>query len=968
MPDLSGALGSESPTNRGDSSGPVDSAAEAFATKYGEGAGGPSAPASAQSASDATLYSGDVFPGNLSRMESTHRGGAGAGASPGAGASLASIYYDWQEHAKGGLGTVYKAIDKQLKRKVAIKEVQRRFENNASLSQLFLQEAEITGGLEHPGIVPIYGLGSHPDGRAFYAMRFIQGKTLDQEIRDFYAEGGPIEGPRAVRFRDLIVRFIGVCQAIAYAHNRGVLHRDLKPQNIMLGQYGETLVVDWGLAACLGRVLSGEATADQEPLVPFSSIALAQQRGVSGTPAFMSPEQASGKVAELGPECDVYGLGATLYTLLSGKPPFNTDKETLDRVRLGAFPAPRSLRPDCPKALEAICLKAMTLRPHDRYPNAVALAADLQRWLADEPVSAYPEPLPERAARWVRRNKSLFIAGVGALALAAIGFAIFSAVIAAQKAETEKQRVLAVENGELATKEQKRAEGALDLAKSALGQTSGVLDQMSGHVIEDWLARQKELTPEQRQFLERIALEYKALAQRKGADDPDQLGEVAKANRRLGDIYRLLGRPTESEEKLTAAIEFAKRAAAASPKPEYDHLQALALSARGRVRFEMKQDAKAAESDWREALVLRQKLVDGNPTNPEYRRVSASARNNLAIYLKSQNRLEEGEREAETAVQAATRLADEFPKEPLYRRDLATQLVNLGELRGLGEKPKAEEALDRALELHRKLAAEHPREPDYRRRLADNLDAVGVQRARKGNWKDALTSVAEAASIYRKLADEYRSVPDYALGFVRASLNRAEYALRADQPAAVTAALSELEPLLKRAEALGLPESARLRSGAHAVSGMAATKAGKPATPDFRAAAMALIPSDEKSPATAEMRGELLAAANRWAAAAIAENSHAGAADAAEILVKHATKPDEILLAASLLVRCMSISGPDAPPEQVADKYADRAIDLLSKLISEGQVKAEQVEATPEFAPLLARPGVKKQLQDVGKK
>ncbi|HVJ79534.1 MAG TPA: protein kinase, partial [Planctomycetia bacterium] len=221
-PAESSALGSESPTRA------VDSAMEAFATKYGEASAAPSEPASAPVVSDATLYSDDAFPANLSRMESTHRGVGAAGGSLGVGASLASTYYDWQEHAKGGLGTVYKAIDKQLRRKVAIKEVQRRFENNASLAQLFLHEAEITGGLEHPGIVPVYGLGTHPDGRAFYAMRFIQGDTLDEAIREFYAQGGPIEGPRLVRFRELITSFIAVCQALAYAHSRGVLHRDLK--------------------------------------------------------------------------------------------------------------------------------------------------------------------------------------------------------------------------------------------------------------------------------------------------------------------------------------------------------------------------------------------------------------------------------------------------------------------------------------------------------------------------------------------------------------------------------------------------------------------------------------------------------------------------------------------------------------------------------------------------------------------
>src|SRR5262249_7865960 len=158
-------------------------------------------------------------------------------------------------HAKGGLGEVFVALDSELNREVALKEIQPRFADHPEARTRFLLEAEITGGLAHPGIVPVYGLGHYADGRPFYAMRFIQGDSLQDAITRLHQAEVPDRDPgeRTLALRGLLGRFIDVCEAVAYAHSRGVLHRDLKPGNVMLGKFGETLVVDWGLAKTVGQ-------------------------------------------------------------------------------------------------------------------------------------------------------------------------------------------------------------------------------------------------------------------------------------------------------------------------------------------------------------------------------------------------------------------------------------------------------------------------------------------------------------------------------------------------------------------------------------------------------------------------------------------------------------------------------------------------------------------------------------------
>ncbi len=221
------------------------------------------------------------------------------------------------------------ALDEELNREVALKEIQGKHADNLESRSRFLIEAEVTGGLEHPGIVPVYGLGQYPDGRPYYAMRFIRGQSLKEAAALFHkadaANPNRDPGAREIELRQLLNHVLNVCNAMAYAHARGVIHRDLKPANIMLGAFGETLVVDWGLAKTLNETaFPALEEPSMPPLRPLSGSVRSETLYGStiGTPQFMSPEQAAGLLDEMGPPSDIYSLGATLYAVLTGEPPF----------------------------------------------------------------------------------------------------------------------------------------------------------------------------------------------------------------------------------------------------------------------------------------------------------------------------------------------------------------------------------------------------------------------------------------------------------------------------------------------------------------------------------------------------------------------------------------------------------------------------------------------------------------------
>jgi tetratricopeptide (TPR) repeat protein/tRNA A-37 threonylcarbamoyl transferase component Bud32 len=333
-------------------------------------------------------------------------------------------------HARGGLGAIFVALDLELNREVALKQILGTHADDPISRARFLLEAEVTGRLEHPGIVPVYGMGRYADGRPYYAMRFIRGDGFNEAIDQFHADQTLKQNPgrRSLAFRELLGRFLDVCNAIQYAHSRGVLHRDIKPANIIVGKYGETLVVDWGLAKATGKAdpgagelgLSSSSDRGSAETLPGSTL---------GTPAYVSPEQAAGNIEALGPRSDVYSLGATLYGLLTGKAPFaGKALEILSRVRRGEFPPPRQLESSIDRALEAVCLKAMALKPEDRYHTCKALADDIESWMADEPVTAWREPMARRLRRWARRNRAPMAAAVVALVAGVVSLAVVTGV------------------------------------------------------------------------------------------------------------------------------------------------------------------------------------------------------------------------------------------------------------------------------------------------------------------------------------------------------------------------------------------------------------------------------------------------------------------------------------------------------------------------------------------------------------
>jgi len=469
-------------------------------------------------------------------------------------------------HKEGGLGEVYLARDSQLHRIVALKRIKHTKAADKDKRDRFVVEAEITGRLEHPCIVPVYSLGTFDDGRPFYAMRFIRGDNLEAAIDQFHQDeqAGRDAGARTLALQKLRRRFLDVCNAIAYAHSRGVVHRDLKPGNIMLGQYGETLVVDWGLAKSVGRPepVPASATLDDRTLVPESGSDRRRsvQGDLLGTPAYMSPEQAAGRIDQLGPASDVYSLGATLYCLLTGSAPFEKQApaELLPKVQQGAFAPPRQVQGWIDPALEAICLKAMKTDPAQRYATPRALADDVEHWLADEPVGAYKEPLVTRAKRWMRQHPSRVTAAAVLLLSTVVGLTIGTLLLNRKNFLLAQQTQRAENASKEADRQRQNADAMFRDARSAV-------DTYLTNVSEEDLLKEDRLKPSRKKLLT-LALNYYEDFIKQRTNDPTVRRDLAKAYFRASSInWFITGADGEGQAQATRAAQLYGEMIAESP-------------------------------------------------------------------------------------------------------------------------------------------------------------------------------------------------------------------------------------------------------------------------------------------------------------------------------------------------------------------------------------------------------------------
>ncbi len=724
-------------------------------------------------------------------------------------------------HARGGLGTVDIALDDELNREVALKRILDQHADDPSSRHRFMLEAEITGGLEHPGIVPVYGLGRYADGRPYYAMRFIRGDSLKTTIAEFHENAGTAVD-RSLALRRLLKRFLDVCNAVDYAHARGVVHRDLKPANIIVGKYGETLVVDWGLAKALGRDDSG---AEERALRPSSgggsSDTLPGQ--AIGTPAYMSPEQARGELEAIGPKSDVYSLGVTLYCLIVGKAPFEGGDlaELLQNVQRGDFIPPRRHDPAIDSAVEAIVLKAMALKPDDRYASCRALAEDLERWLADERVHAHREPWTRTLVRRLTRHRTSVTAAAAALLVGMAALAAF----AAEKSRTNG--VLDRKNGELTESNKKlidsneklsAANDALEVqrrrAQMNLDEAIKAIRKFRDTVAEEPVLKNDPAFEDLRKALLKGPLSFFRGLRERLRDDPDTgheaAGRLAEAAKELGLLSDEIGDKQDALRSFQECLAVLERSAvgetaslplrreqaitlgriadilATTGRPDQ------AIEAYGRVRTMLqeviREDPEATlprdnlasclkglaftlsrvgQQDkalpvYEEALAIRQGLAEADPENPVRKRELALVHNDLGTLFTFTGKSAEALAAYQRAIAVLRPLAAEDPENLTLQRELGGTLFNAGNAL------KAPLQLDMALETHEqarvvreKLAAASPTNIGYQRDLAASHNNIGLVLNTMGRPDDSLKSFEKALGIREKLARANPTVNEF---------------------------------------------------------------------------------------------------------------------------------------------------------------------------------------------------------------
>jgi serine/threonine protein kinase/phage tail protein X len=700
------------------------------------------------------------------------------------GSTPASRFRRLRPHAKGGLGEVSVAHDTELNREVALKEIQDHHADRPESRSRFLVEAEITGGLEHPGIVPVYSLGADATGRPYYAMRFIEGETLSRSIARFHDRSTKATpGDRILAFQKLLRRFLDVCNAVHYAHSRSVLHRDLKPDNIMVGDFGETLVVDWGLAKAAGKS-DTTLTDGSRPLIPSSgsgSVETIQGHAI-GTPAFMSPEQAVGALDQLGPTTDVYSLGATLYALLTGKPPFAiTDDERglndvgpiLSRVSRGEFPHPRAVDPSIARPLEAICLKAMSLAPADRYPTPRALAEDLEHYLADEPVSAHPETFAAKLARWTRRHKSATLSAAAALiVIAAVStlafFVVRKALTAEQTALADRTTALSAEQTALVAQKKATAAAEHDRARAEARETMAVdaIKKFEKAVIDNSQLKDDPRLKPLRDTLLREPLQFsknlRELLMADGDTRPQSLRRLAEVCFSLGRTTAAIGNQEDAATAFAESLTIFERLARENPSvTKYQNDLATHHNNIGNLQSATGRSDLALKSYGR-ALEIGERLARENPSVAAYQSGLATSHGNLGLLQGATGRADLALKSYGRALEIRERLARENPSVTQHQSGLATTHTNLGNLEmETGHAGLALKSYSLAVEILERLARENPLVTEYQSTLAKSQFNIGLLQSGIDQKGVALKSYGHAMEIFERLARDNPSVADY---------------------------------------------------------------------------------------------------------------------------------------------------------------------------------------------------------------
>jgi len=668
------------------------------------------------------------------------------------------------ELARGGMGRILHARDRRLGRPVVVKEL---LAQNPRAAARFVREAALTARLQHPGIVPIYEAGTWEDGAPFYAMKLVEGRSLGETISD------------AASLRDrlaLLPNMVAAADALAYAHSRRVIHRDLKPANVIVGAYGETVVIDWGL----GKDLTVEA--DEDPLLATSTEgdeSLTVVGSAMGTPAYMPPEQARG--LDVDETADVYALGAMLYHLLSGQRPYTgTQAKSADAALAAVAAAPPKplavLAPDAPPDLLAIVDKAMARKRIQRYQTAGELAEDLKRYATGQLVGAHRYSMWDLLRRWVGRHRTSMVVAVAAAVALIAGGLVSVQRIRAERTTAEEQRQLAEQNRE-------EVEGLLDFMLSDLrsklepiGKLE-VLDMVAEQAV-DYYGR-RPLDDEEADETHKRATALATFADvlwRQGERDAAlvhfrsalalrrQLVEQAPSNTdwkfglshilfKLGDMLYAAG---EIENAL-AHYEESQRVREELAAREPDHYGFQHALAAGEERLgnvhQSRGEMDQAFERFQKALAILEGLTKRKPDDRDTRRDLAAVQSSLAYVLQVRGDVKGALGRYRSALKILDQLVRDDPGRPAWQHDLAILHTNVGDIENaLGRLEPALGEYRAALVMLERLGARDPRNAAWQRDLAAAHSKVGLAEQLRGDLDVALAAQRRAAAIREELS------------------------------------------------------------------------------------------------------------------------------------------------------------------------------------------------------------------------
>jgi serine/threonine-protein kinase len=700
----------------------------------------PVRPATLVGGPDRTVPLGAETPAVRAGSASTAKSaGAKRRKDPLGGKTVVAGYEILGELGRGGMGVVYKARQPGANRIVALKMVLASGHAGTEALVRFRLEAEAIAQLQHPHIVQLYEVGQEDDC-PFFSLEFIDGESLSRKI-----ENTP-QSPRAAA--RVVER---LAEGMHFAHQRGIIHRDLKPANILLTKDGVPKITDFGLAKRF------EDRGD----------AHTRTGAIMGTPSYMAPEQAQGRTKHSGPAADIYSLGAILYDMLTGRPPFRgtTLLETLQQVQSVEPVPPMRLQPSLPADLQTICLKALEKEPDKRYRTAGELAEDLRRFQAGEPILARPTPWYERGWKWARRRPAL----AGLVAVSVLGFLSLLTLGALwldsdrRASETERlaadQRAASAREKEELARQSEREQIALrKAAERNFQRAKAAVDQMLSEVGQERLRYIPQMEKVRRDLLKKAKAFYdEFLAEQSAA--ADIRWEAGLAQERVGDILEMLGEHHEAAKAYDSALGLMDGLVKEHPgNAQYEKDLANLASSFGTLLKDLKRNQEA-EKKYRLALAVRQTQHARNPQAADLALELAKSHNNLGNVLAVLGKATDAATEFETGRKLLAPLANDHGA--LYRSELARTLRNLGMAqKTLGRADAAEKALAEANRIWQELTAKVPEVPEHRRDLARSHALLG-DALRDTNAKKAEEHYGQSIQVLDQLAKDFPSVPVY---------------------------------------------------------------------------------------------------------------------------------------------------------------------------------------------------------------